>query len=246
MTAASPSPWTHTTAQRPIAPPRVQSDTTLQASNGIHNAYSLENQSHSSASPPTGDSRLWPDLQPGQFAWDQNIVEASSASCDFSHLTDLDDIFTFTGNSFLPPALPPQSNDFPPITTYGQHGQHGQHGLHGTPLLPGPVSPLNGTHIPPRRSSAVHIPGLNPRDQEYLRMEGCFDLPSPHVLRIVMRMYFKMVHPNLPIVAEDQFWALWSGDDFRVGESSFLLLKSMIFAATSVSTYSSLYSKKAH
>ncbi|KAF7190102.1 Cutinase transcription factor 1 beta [Pseudocercospora fuligena] len=227
--------WTNNTVQRPTAPPRVQSDTTIQTGNGVHNAYSLENQSHSSGSPPTGDSRLWPDLQPGQFNWDQNIIEASSASCDFSHLTDLDDIFTFTGNSFLP-ALPPQTNDFPPISTYGQPG------LHTTPLLPGPVSPLNGGHIPPRRSSAVHIPGLNPRDQEYLRIEGCFDLPPPHVLRVMMRMYFKMVHPNLPIVAEDQFWALWSGDEFRVGEFSFLLLRAMIFAATSYTELETLSS----
>ncbi|EME86062.1 uncharacterized protein MYCFIDRAFT_194222 [Pseudocercospora fijiensis CIRAD86] len=187
-----------------------------------------EQADHLSSDELTNGLLLWSHRDSrGQFNWDQNIVDASSASCDFSHLTELDDIFTFTGNSFLP-TLPPQTNDFPPISTYGQPA------LHTTPLLPGPVSPLNGGHIPPRRSSAVHIPGLNPRDQEYLRVEGCFDLPPPHVLRVMMRMYFKMVHPNLPIVAEDQFWALWGGDELRVGEFSFLLLRAMIFAATSL------------
>lgn len=83
--------------------------------------------------------------------------------------------------------------------------------------------------------TSVHIPGLNPRDHEYLRGEGCFDLPPATVLRQMMHMYFRMNHPNLPIVAEDQFWALWSGDEYRVGEYSYLLLRAMIFAATSVS-----------
>ena len=82
----------------------------------------------------------------------------------------------------------------------------------------------------------MQIPGLNPRDQEYLRVEGCFELLPPHVLKPMMRMYFRMVHPNLPIVAEDQFWALWNGDEFRVGDFSYLLLRAMVFAATSVST----------
>lgn len=201
--------------------------------NGANGFATFDDNSHSSGSPPTTDGRLWPEIQPGQFAWDQNIMEASSASCDFSHLTDLDDIFTFTGNSFLPP-LPPTTvpPEFPlPTSTYPQQQ------LSPAPLLPGPITPLpinGGPQLPPRSpSSTVHIPGLNPRDQEYLRAEGCFDIPPPHVLRPMMRMYFRMVHPNLAIVEEDQFWARWHGDEFQVREFSFLLLRSMIFAATS-------------
>lgn len=193
----------------------------------------MENQSQSSASPHSGDGRVWPDMSAG-LSWDQNnIVDASSASCDFSHLTDLDDIFTFTGNTFLP-ALPQATADYnwnvPPYAPPTQ--------LSPPPILPGPN--MNGSNsVPHRRPSVVHttvhIPGLNPRDHEYLRGEGCFDLPPAYILRQMMQMYFRMNHPNLPIVAEDQFWSLWSGEEYRVGEYSFLLLRAMIFAATSVS-----------
>ncbi|KAI5367585.1 hypothetical protein Slin14017_G026210 [Septoria linicola] len=213
-----PTTWVHNNAvdRRPSVA-RVHSD---------HNGYSAHSQSQSSGSPNNGDGQLWQELQPSGFAWDPSIVDASSASCDFSHLTDLDDIFTFTGNSFMP-AIPTPGQDFPLPQTYPP--QH----LSPTPLLPGPNRVLNGApHIPPRRASTVQIPGLNPRDQEYLRVEGCFELLPPHVLKPMMRMYFRMVHPNLPIVAEDQFWALWHGDEFRVGDYSFLLLRAMIFAAT--------------
>lgn len=50
----------------------------------------------------------------------------------------------------------------------------------------------------------------------------------------MMRMYFRMNHPNLPIVDENHFWSLWNGDEYRVGEYSYLLLRAMMFAATSV------------
>ena len=55
----------------------------------------------------------------------------------------------------------------------------------------------------------------------------------------MMQLYFRMVHPNLPIVAEDEFWSLWHGDDFHLGQYSLLLLRAMIFAATSVCLSSS-------
>lgn len=219
--------WTNNTVQRPPAPPRVQSSPSQSGSGQTSgpNGYALENQSHSSGSPPTGDGRLWQDLQPGPMTWDPSIVDGSSASCDFSHLTDLDDIFTFTGNTFMPGLPPTQPTDF-------LASAYPQQNLSPQPLLPPAVPSINGNHIPPRRSSAVHIPGINPRDQEYLRVEGCFNIPPPHVLRIMMRMYFRMVHPNLTIIPENEFWALWTGDEFRAGEYSLLLLRAMIFAAT--------------
>lgn len=193
------------------------------------NGFSLQSHSQSSGSPNTGDGQLWQELQPSNFLWDPSIVDASSASCDFSHLTDLDDIFAFTGNSFMPP-MPTPGQDFLPQTYPPQQ-------LNAARLLPSPNgTALNGApHMPPRRPSTVQIPGLNPRDQEYLRVEGCFELLPPHVLKPMMRMYFRMAHPNLPIVPEDQFWAHWNGDEFRVADYSFLLLRSMIFAATCVS-----------
>ncbi|GIZ46453.1 hypothetical protein CKM354_000957900 [Cercospora kikuchii] len=224
-----PATWIHnTTLDRRPSVARVHSD---------QNGYSVQTHSQSSGSPNTGDGQLWQELQPSNFAWDPSIVEASSASCDFSHLTDLDDIFTFTGNSFMP-AIPTPGQDFPLPQTYPP--QH----LSPTTMLPAANGmALNGnSHIPPRRASTVQIPGLNPRDQEYLRVEGCFELLPPHVLKPMMRMYFRMVHPNLPIVAEDQFWALWNGDEFRVGDFSYLLLRAMVFAATSYTELETLSS----
>ncbi|EME47341.1 hypothetical protein DOTSEDRAFT_50761 [Dothistroma septosporum NZE10] len=226
----APSGWADNTAQRPSLPPKKPSRGSGQyaASNGT----TLDNGSLSSASPSPG--QLWTGDTGAGLAWDQNaVVDASSASCDFSHLTDLDDIFTFTGNTFLPSV--PQPHEYA-----AWHQPFGQQSLSPPPVLPGPpgLDGVNGVGgAGPRRSSfvrtSVHIPGLNPRDHEYLRGEGCFDLPPATVLRQMMHMYFRMNHPNLPIVAEDQFWSLWSGDEFRVGEYSYLLLRAMIFAATS-------------
>jgi hypothetical protein len=213
------------------------------------NGYSVHSQSPSSASPPTGAGQLWQELQPthSHFPWDHSLVDASSASIDFSHLTEIDDIFTFTGNAYLP-AMPTPAHG--PGSGHGHGHGHG----HAFPLpptyptqhlLPSPDGlALNAApHVPPPTPtpmptpSTVQIPGLNPRDQEYLRVEGCFELLPPHVLKPMMHMYFRMVHPNLPIVPEDHFWALWQGDDFRVGDYSFLLLRAMIFAATCVSQH---------
>lgn len=210
--------WNNNTVHRPSvasAPPP-----------GRHNAP-VESQSMSSVSPPNanGDGTPWTDTHPG-VGWDQSaVVDASSASCDFSHLTDLDDIFTFTSNSFLPPGV--NQSEFPFPHAYPHH-------LMSPPgLLSGPN--VHGMGHMDRRGSTVHVPGLNPRDHEYLRGEGCFELPPGHVLRAMMRMYFRMVQPNLSIIAEDQFWAMWNGDDFNIGQYSLLLLRTMIFAATSVS-----------
>lgn len=185
----------------------------------------IESQSLSSASPPNADGNSWRDAQPG-FGWDQSaVVDASSASCDFSHLTDLDDIFTFTSNSFLPPGV--TQTEFPFPNAYP----------HQNMSPPGLLPNMHGHGHVDRRGSTVHVPGLNPRDHEYLRNEGCFELPPGNVLRSMMRMYFRMVQPNLSIIAEDQFWSMWNGDEFNIGQSSFLLLRSMIFAATSVSCF---------
>jgi hypothetical protein len=129
--------------------------------------------------------------------------------------------------------LPPNQPDFTFANGYQQHTVSPPGSLLPPPSVNGSASG-NGAGIN-RRMSTIHIPGINPRDHEYLRGEGCFELPAPSILRQMMRMYFRMVHPNLPIVAEDQFWATWNGDEFNVGHYSFLLLRAMIFAATSVS-----------
>lgn len=78
---------------------------------------------------------------------------------------------------------------------------------------------------------------INP-DREYLRSQGCFQLPSVPVFYALMRSYFALIHPNLPIINEAEFWSLWStdGESFHVGTFSVLVLQAMAFAATSVST----------
>ncbi|KAI5368170.1 hypothetical protein Slin15195_G033040 [Septoria linicola] len=70
-------------------------------------------------------------------------------------------------------------------------------------------------------------------DQAFLHSQGCFDLPRPDLFRQLMLLYFKLVHPNLPIVLQNEFWSQWNGDTFELGTYSLFLVRSMIYAASS-------------
>lgn len=73
-------------------------------------------------------------------------------------------------------------------------------------------------------------------DRDYLRSQGCFQLPAVSAFYALMQAYFTFVHPNLPIINEADFWALWSEGEqsFHVGPFSVLVLQAMAFAATGV------------
>ncbi|KAF2165242.1 hypothetical protein M409DRAFT_67490 [Zasmidium cellare ATCC 36951] len=124
------------------------------------------------------------------------VFGATSAMADFSHLTDLDDIFTFTANNLLP------------IATHDG-------------------GPRPDTDI----SSSFQVAEIPPGDSAFLQSQGCFDIPSDAVLYEMVLLYFQWVHPNLPVVIEDQFWARWDGERFQLGDFSLLLLRAMLFAS---------------
>ncbi|PPJ58105.1 hypothetical protein CBER1_05303 [Cercospora berteroae] len=123
---------------------------------------------------------------------------------DSSHLTDLGDIFAFTNDSSVFPARPPV---VPPLIDTGSHASS-------------------------TFDISVDAAGLGHADAEFLRSQGCFDLPPPAVLKLFMRQYFRMVHPNLPVVVENSFWARWEGDTFNLAQLSLLVLRTMLFAAS--------------
>lgn len=150
------------------------------------------------------------DIQHGTFlgtAWtDQTVlpdyfdlgINPSPAFTDFSHLTDLDDIFTFTANSLQPGRM---QNEF---------------------SLPDGSSSW--------RFQAIDLPT---EQSVYLQSQGCFDIPPEPVLYEMMLSYFRWIHPHLPILVEDRFWARWSGETFQMGDHSLLLLRAMLFACMS-------------
>lgn len=65
-------------------------------------------------------------------------------------------------------------------------------------------------------------------------------MPSAPDFYLIMQAYFTFVHPNLPIINEAEFWALWSPtgpqgeESFHLGHFSMLVVQAMAFAATSV------------
>ncbi|EME44834.1 hypothetical protein DOTSEDRAFT_52274 [Dothistroma septosporum NZE10] len=147
---------------------------------------------------------------------------SASADIDISHLADIDDIFAFTRET----AFAGQE-----VTSNGLSWFE--------PSVQQYLSPSNhpattDIEMPEKeRTISMTIPGLSASDDDYLRQQGCFRLPPPSILRRMVWSYFEMVHPNLPIVPEDEFWSLWDGLDFKLVGFSFLLIKAMVFAATS-------------
>ena len=79
-------------------------------------------------------------------------------------------------------------------------------------------------------------------DMEFLRQRECFDLPESHLMGKLCREYFAKVHPQLPMLDEDDFLQLCQttdrSDGVRAGQVypiSLLVLHGMIHVACSVS-----------
>ena len=88
----------------------------------------------------------------------------------------------------------------------------------------------------PPRTSRYLVPRTSkrsqrPEDLAFLRMKGCFSLPSQSVCEELVCRYFQLVHPSLPVIDAGRFL-----DDFvnRYIKTNLLVLWSMFFAATSV------------
>ncbi|GIZ49513.1 hypothetical protein CKM354_001254300 [Cercospora kikuchii] len=152
-------------------------------------------------------SQQWQD----GWAWDNTPSSTLMSESDVhfntlldsNHLTDLGDIFAFTNESVLTARTPL-----------------------GPPLIDTASLAIGTFDI------SNYAAGLCHADAEFLRSQRCFDLPPPAVLKQFMRQYFRMVHPNLPIVLENSFWARWDGDTFNLAHISLLLLRAMLFAAS--------------
>lgn len=196
----------------------------------------LPGQGQSAAFSTLGDQPAWTALRDisTQNAWTgddsfpaQHLTAdpgSASTGIDFSHLLDIDDIFAFTRENALPGCTGVDSDD-PWSGTYVQQY-----------LSPSSVrNSVTGNETNEKdRAPSIHVPGLSTSEEQYLQREGCLQLPPTGVLRQMIWSYFYMVHPALPVVAEDQVWSLWEGDTFRLGNFSFLLMRAMVFAATNV------------
>lgn len=144
-----------------------------------------------------------------------------NAMYGFEHLNELEDIFAFTGATLAPE---------PPVHLQTAYGQQ-------VPNLVSQASPSNMYYDRVMNLSSTENFGLSQADEEFLRSQGCFQLPPPQVFREMMLLYFRIVHPNLPIVVEDEFWSLWATGSFSLGACSLLVVRAMVFTTCSVSRY---------
>ena len=71
-----------------------------------------------------------------------------------------------------------------------------------------------------------------PEDLAYLRLKGCFSLPSQNICEDLIRAYFLHVHPFLPIIDAGHFLAEFVKHEYQ--NINLLLLWSVFFAATNV------------
>lgn len=178
------------------------------------------------------DSSTWRGFNPDPY-WHANTAYPGQdirgpgsvgASIDLSHLADLNDVFTFTGEHASFPGYAPADLDLG--MTYVQQ--------EFSPSVLPDAAFEHGTDSDGSRSMIVQVQGLTHSDEEYLRREGCLELPPAAVLKQMMRAYCMMVHPNLPVLLEDQIWSLWQGEHFRLGTYSFLVIRAMLFASINV------------
>ncbi|PVH72074.1 hypothetical protein DL98DRAFT_470857 [Cadophora sp. DSE1049] len=77
---------------------------------------------------------------------------------------------------------------------------------------------------------------LSSQETDFLKSQGCFDIPSKPVLDQFIHQYFLHVHPILPLIDEEAFWNLYMGriqDNSKPAQISLFLFQAMIFAASS-------------
>jgi hypothetical protein len=183
----------------------------------------------SASSGPQGQTP--PITSPGSLSgtwYDQSLANAPDLTMDathsmdaiyeFEHLQAIEDLFAYTAGPSVPEATLATSYE-PPQSLLAR-------------TIAQPISACAGNNWV---ELSVSVVGVQPADHEYLRGQGCFRIPSSDILQQIMLMYFRFVHPALPIIAEDQFWRLWGPNGFNPGPFSLLVLRAMLFVTTSVS-----------
>jgi hypothetical protein len=102
-------------------------------------------------------------------------------------------------------------------------------------LDPPDGSPQSSCYLVPRTTKRSQ----QPEDLDYLRIKGCFSLPSQGVCEELVCRYFQLVHPFIPIINAPRFL-----EDFvnrRYVNTNLLILWSIFFAAASVCQQSGSY-----
>jgi hypothetical protein len=164
----------------------------------------------------------------------QHLVEPASPfdnTCDFTHLIELDNIMTIDPDVIVNtgpiPELPPiheairldpptQANAFAhPQVILNEPRNHAAVAYHHRSMLP------------------------DPTEFDYLQTQLCFELPSRDLLLSIVERYFLVVHPNLPIVSEAEFWAVWRGK-CHTSNISLLLIRAILFTTISVRSFDSI------
>ena len=81
----------------------------------------------------------------------------------------------------------------------------------------------------------------SPEDVEYLRAKGCFTFPQKDVQDELLRWYFDYVHPQIPMLDEEEMWERYLQKTSRrmdvypndgAQKISLLLFRAMLFAAS--------------
>lgn len=73
---------------------------------------------------------------------------------------------------------------------------------------------------------------LPQHDMESLNREDCLLIPRRPLLDELIQEYFLHVHPNLPVMDESEFWAMYHGTSNK--SMALMCLQAMIFAGSSV------------
>lgn len=82
-----------------------------------------------------------------------------------------------------------------------------------------------------------NVSHLSLQEIDFLKSQGCFDIPSKPILDQFIHQYFLHVHPILPLIDEKIFWCLYMGgiqDNTESAQISLFLFQAMVFAASSV------------
>jgi hypothetical protein len=83
-------------------------------------------------------------------------------------------------------------------------------------------------------TSAAFVSNLSLQDHQFLESRECFTLPSPGLLKQLLRDFITFVHPHLPMLDEIKVWALWDSEAFSLGTFPYVVLRAMFFSITRV------------
>lgn len=87
---------------------------------------------------------------------------------------------------------------------------------------------------------AVSVSYIERQDMQFLEQCGCFSIPTKPLLDELVQEYFMHVHAHLPLLKEDDFWAIYTNSEEAIPQKrrmSLFVLQAMLFVACSVRFY---------